>query len=75
MGLRPLFLAYVMYPKGCEMIVREMKDGEARQILQDMLDNLSSIAVEEMTTFELSLIRRVAADHPALPIHGAEWPM
>jgi len=53
--------------------LQDMGEARAKQVLQDLLTELSDIPVTELTTFEANLIRRVAKNPPAdLPTVGVE---
>ncbi len=51
----------------------KMSDEKAKMILQDLLNQLAEIDKDDLTTFELNLLRRAAKDVPKdLPRSGVE---
>ncbi len=53
--------------------LQQMGGDRAIAILDDLLSQLADVPVELLTTFELNLIRRIAANAPAdLPTVGVE---
>ncbi len=51
---------------------REMSGVTAMVIIQDLLTELSSIDVDDLTTFELQLIHRCAENPPSKQGRGCE---
>ena len=65
------FLAHL--ERGSGMKMKKLTQEQAFKILEDMLKDLGCIAPEDMTTFELNFLRRVATNPPeSLPHRGIE---
>lgn len=52
--------------------LKQFTEDEAKALLQSVLDELGGYHADELTTFEISLIRRFASNPPKLPRRGAE---